>query len=102
MRAQYPYPDAETIVELTRARKNTPVQEAIEWILQIFDTPFGIFGTADALHNHDAYYLVCNPHQDLLVRVGSHVIETRELAERVEGRKFTIGRDVFRRANSIV
>ena len=96
------YPDAERIVEVTRTRKNTPVQEAIEWFLQLFDAPFSIFGTADALHNHDANYLVRNPHQDLLVRVGSHEIETRELSERVEGRKFTIGQDVFRRGNTIV
>lgn len=93
------YPQATSIWALSRTRHNTGSQNVLEWIISLFSDAngFGIFGTADALADHDARYLVESANRQLLVSVGKHEITSRELGERIDARKFTIGNDVFRR-----
>lgn len=92
------YPQATEVWALSRGRKNTRGQEALEWVVGLLtDAPFGIFGAADALDDHDARYLVDSAHRQLLVSVSAHEITSVELGERITAKKFTIGHDVFRR-----
>ncbi len=96
------YPQAEAIWELGRMKRNTKPQSAIEWVLAfVTDAPFGFFGTADAVANHDAHYLVDAANRQLLVRVGAHEIESHELGEKVSGKTFTLGQDAFRRGAKV-
>ena len=91
------FPDA-TIWPLSRLRRNTRVQEGIEWVtMLLFDAPYGLFGSADALSHRDAHYLVEQKNRQLLARVGAGVVESRELTEPVAGRTFTLGLDTFRK-----
>lgn len=93
------FPDA-TIYPLSRLRKNTKNQNVIEWTLAfVAETPFGIFGTADSFDNRDAYYLVEQKNRQLLARVSKEAVESQELMHPVTGKKFTVGRDVFRRVS---
>lgn len=94
------YPQATSVWALARSQRNTRSQNALEWIISLFSDAngFGIFGTADALSDHDARYLVESANRQLLVSVGQHAITSRELGERITGKKFTIGQDSFRRA----
>lgn len=89
-----------TIYPLSRMRSNNRVQEGLEWALMlVFDTPYGVFGTADAFNDMDARYLVEEPNRQLLARVGKDGVESRELPERVTGRSFRIGQDRYRRTS---
>lgn len=90
------YPQAR-VWTLSRRRTNTGVQEALEWLTSLF----GLFGTADALQNHDAYYLVETPTRQLVVRVGRHELTSQELRERVTARSFSVGHDAFRRTGEV-
>ena len=97
------YPKATKIWSLSRAKNNNRAQEAIEWFLAIgFDTPFGIFGTADSLHNRSAYYLVEEGNRFVLANVTKVAVEGRELATAPEGATFLIGDDTFRRAGELL
>ena len=97
------YPQAESIWALGRMRQNTRPQSVMEWVLAFFtDAPFGIFGAADAIGDPDPYYLVDTTHRQLLVRVGAHEIESRELGEKVSGKSFTLGQDSFRRGAKVL
>lgn len=92
------YPHASEIVALARSHVNDKRESAFEWFLAFFfDAPFGTVGGADAATNHDPYYLVTKEHQQLLVRVGAHEIESRELTEQITASTFTVGQDRFRR-----
>lgn len=90
----------QTVWPLVRMKKNTKGEELMEWLLSIvFDGSFGIFGLTDSINNRDSYYLVDEPSRQLLVRVSKEAVEARELAQPVQGTKFTVGLDVFRRGS---
>lgn len=92
------FPRATTIWPLSRVKRNSRVQEAIEWLLLIvFDVPPGTFGTADALNDRAVCYLVEEENRFVLARVSRSAVEGRELAKAPAGNKFAIGDDIFRR-----
>lgn len=93
------YPQATEVWELARTHVNDKKESVFETVVAFFfDSPFGLVGGADAAKNHDPYYLVTKDHQQLLVRVGAHELESRELNETVSEKTFTIGQDRFRRS----
>lgn len=96
------FPNADSIWALTRTRRNSPVQEGLEWIFSIlFDSPFHMFGLADSLDNRASYYLVRDGNKHLLAHVTREFAEARELMEPPPAqRKFTIDQDEFLRAPS--
>lgn len=84
------------LTALMRSRKNSRVQESIEWASAIlFDSPFNLFATADSIANRDEYYLAQKDERQLLVQVSKNKVEARELAEKVESGKFFVGSDRF-------
>ncbi len=96
------YPDASEVWALSRVLETTRKQNVVEWLSALaIDTPFGLFGTTDAVNNHDADYLVTKPHQQVLVRVGKHELESRELNETITAASFTLGHDRFRRTTQV-
>lgn len=91
------YPNA-TIWPLSHSKKETKSQSAVEWLNAIvFDGPFNIFKTADAVSNQNTYYLVEEKQRTLLVQVSPEAVESRELTQDLSAGKFTIGRETFKK-----
>ena len=85
--------DADAIYPLIR-RKNLNFRE---FLLDLF-TSWGVSQLADYAVNTDGYYLVEKTNRQYLVRVSDEFITTRELADRVDPGKFTVGGYRFRKA----
>lgn len=94
------FPQATAIHPLSRTKKNTRTQSIIEWFnALVFDGPFNLFSTADALGDRAAYYLVTEPNRSLLARVTSTDVEAHELPEPVPtARSFTFNQQEFYKA----
>ncbi|NLZ57792.1 MAG: helix-turn-helix domain-containing protein, partial [Corynebacterium sp.] len=76
------FPQATAIYPLSRVKKNTRSQSILVWFnALVFDGPFNLFSTTDALRNRAAYYLVTEPNRSLLARVGSTDVAAHELPE---------------------
>ena len=68
-----------------------------EWLADLIAGP-GIIQGADYLRDSSAYYLVEVSGKQLLVNVSAEFITSRELASKVDPKKFDFGTDTFRKA----
>ena len=68
-----------------------------EWLTDLIAGP-GIIQGADYLNNKSAHYLVESGGKQLLVDVSEDFITSRELANKVDPKKFDFGNYSFRKA----
>ena len=84
---------ADAIYPLIRRKRMSKV----EWRVDLIAGP-GIIQGADYLNNTSAYYLVEIGGKQLLAEVSADFIISRELASRVDPKKFDFGNYTFRKA----
>ncbi len=84
---------AEAIYPLIRRKRMSKA----EWLADLVAGP-GIIQGADYLGDPSAYYLVETGGRQLLVNVSADFITSRELANRVDPKKFDFGNHTFRKA----
>ena len=84
---------ADAIYPLIRRKK----MRLAEWLVDFFVAP-GMIQGADYLNDLSAYYLVETGGRQLLVKVSSDFIVSRELANRVDPKKFDFGNYTFKKA----
>ncbi len=84
---------ADAIYPLIRKKKMSKA----EWITDFFAGP-GIIQGADYLNDGVAYYLVETGEKQFLVNVSSDFITSRELAKKVDPKKFDYGNHTFKKA----
>ncbi len=84
---------ADAIYPLIRRKRMSKV----EWLVDLIAGP-GIIQGADYLNNASAYYLVEIGGKQLLAEVSADFIISRELASRVDPKKFDFGNYMFRKA----
>ena len=87
------YSVADAIYPLIRRKK----MSKSEWFVDLIAGP-GIIQGADYLNNTSAYYLVETGGRQLLVNVSADFITSRELANKVDPKKFDFGNYTFRKA----
>ena len=87
------YGNADAIYPLIRKKR----MNRAEWLAD-FIAGAGIIQTADYLSDPSAWYLVETGSKQLLVNVTSDFIITRELATKVDPKKFDFGNHTFRKA----
>ena len=87
------FKDADAIYPLIRRKR----MNKAEWLAD-FITGAGIIQGADYLRDSSAYYLVEMGGKQLLVIVSADFITSRELANKVDPKKFDFGAYTFRRA----
>ena len=87
------YSGADAIYPLIRRKR----MSKIEWLTDLIAGP-GIIQGADYLRDSSAYYLVETDGKQLLVNVSADFITSRELANRVDPKKFDFGTYMFRKA----
>lgn len=87
------YSGADAIYPLFRRKR----MSKIEWLTDLIAGP-GIIQGADYLRDSSAYYLVETGGKQLLVNVSADFITSRELANRVDPKKFDFGTYMFRKA----
>ncbi|MGN0518676.1 MAG: helix-turn-helix domain-containing protein [Acutalibacteraceae bacterium] len=92
------FPDAE-IHTLIGEEKPTKGEKVIDNALGFLtDAPFGIPGLINSVKNADKqFYLVEKDGKQFLVTVTDEFIETRKLANRINGKKFEIGNRKFKK-----
>ena len=78
--------DANFIYPLMRKKKLTPIENVLDFITQP-----GIFDLAYQLKDRNEYYLIEKENQQYFVSVSKEFIETRQLSNRVNPKKFSIG-----------
>ena len=78
--------DANFIYPLMRKKKLTPIENVLDFITQS-----GIFDLAYQLKDRNEYYLIEKENQQYFVSVSKEFIETRQLSNRVNPKKFSIG-----------
>ena len=91
------YPDADSIHPLIRQKKLSRVES----ILDFFTFP-GVFDIADRFADTSAYYFVERNGEQYLVNVSKEFITSTRLARRITEKKFTIGKNIFRKAEYTV
>ncbi len=84
---------ADAIYPLIRRKR----MRKAEWFADLIAGP-GIIQGADYLRDSSAYYLVEKSGKQLLVNVSAEFITSRELANKVNPKKFDFGTDTFRKA----
>ena len=87
------YSAADAIYPLIRRKKMSKG----EWFADFIAGP-GIIQGADYLNDTSAYYLVETGGRQLLVNVSAEFITSRELANKVDPKKFDFGNYTFRKA----
>ena len=87
------FSDADAIYPLIRRKRMSKV----EWLAD-FIAGAGIIQGADYLRDTSAYYLVETGGKQLLVNVSADFITSRELANKVDPKKFDFGSYTFRKA----
>jgi hypothetical protein len=87
------YCEADAIYPLIRRKR----MSKCEWIADFLAGP-GIIQGADYLNDASAYYLVESGGKQLLVNVTSDFITSRELANKVDPKKFDFGNYTFKKA----
>ena len=87
------YSGADAIYPLIRRKR----MSKIEWLTDLIAGP-GIIQGADYLRDSSAYYLVETGGKQLLVNVSADFITSRELANKVDPKKFDFGTYMFRKA----
>ena len=95
------YPQAEIFNLL--ADKQTKKDRIIDNIIGLAtDTSFGLPKLVSQVNDTDnEYYLVTTDSKQFLVLVTSEFMESRELSERVEGKKFSVGEIQFKKFRKI-
>ncbi len=92
------HPRSTRIWPLIRKKLSTKAERVFDWLGFIFsDTILGTFSSIDALSNRDAYYRVEENGRQFLARVTKEVVESQELLQPIEGSKFTIGMNRFKK-----
>ncbi|MBQ6389386.1 MAG: helix-turn-helix transcriptional regulator [Mogibacterium sp.] len=89
----FKYSRAEAIYPLIRRKR----MRKAEWITDFLVGP-GIIQGADYINDASAHYLVEYEGKQLLVNVAKDFITSRELANRVDPKKFDFGNYTFRKA----
>lgn len=90
------YRDADKIYALIRTKK----LNKIEFVLDLIVEP-GIFNVTDSLSNLDAYYIIESNDKQLLVRVSKEVIESRVLNIKINGKKFELEGNIFKKVYTL-
>lgn len=85
--------DATKIYPLIRTKKMSKA----EWLLDFVVQP-GVVQLVDYLNDNSAYYLVEKNDKQYLVKVTKDFIITNELAEKVNAKKFIIGKHMYKSA----
>jgi transcriptional regulator with XRE-family HTH domain len=84
---------ADAIYPLIRRKKMSKA----EWVTDLIAGP-GIIQGADYLSDNSTYYLIESGGRQLLVSVSSDFITSRELANKVDPKKFDFGNHTFKKA----
>ncbi len=87
------YSGADAIYPLIRRKKMSKA----EWLTDFIAGP-GIIQGADYLSDSSSYYLVESGSKQLLVNISADFISSRELANKVDPKKFDFGNYTFRKA----
>lgn len=87
------YSDAGLIQPLIRHKK----KNKLEWLVDFIVQP-GIIQINDYLEDSSTYYLVEKDGRQILVRVSQDFITSCDLVTKVDPKKFTFGKYLFRRA----
>lgn len=87
------FSEADAIYPLIRRKKMSKA----EWLTDFIAGP-GIIQGADYLSDSSSYYLVESGSKQLLVNVSADFIASRELANKVDPKKFDFGNYTFRKA----
>ena len=87
------YSEADAIYPLIRRKKMSKA----EWLTDFIAGP-GIIQGADYLSDSSSYYLVESGSKQLLVNISADFISSRELANKVDPKKFDFGNYTFRKA----
>lgn len=87
------FSNADAIYPLIRRKK----MSKLEWAADLIVGP-GIMQGADYLNDASAYYLVETGSKQLLVNVSTDFLTTRELANKVDPKKFEFGKYTFTKA----
>ena len=89
----FKFREAESIYPLVRRKRMSKA----EWITDLI-AGLGIIQEADYLRDPSAYYLVETGEKQLVVNVSADFIKSRELANKVDPKKFDFGNYTFRKA----
>ena len=89
--------DADAIYVLFRTRKLNKVERWIDFIIQP-----GVVDILDQLNEIAAYYLIEKGTKQYLVRITKDFITTNELADKVDVKKFIIGKYRFKKGYQIL
>ena len=89
----FSFHEADAIYPLVRRKR----MNKVEWLADLIAGP-GIIQGADYLRDSSAYYLVETVGKQLLVNVSADFITSRELANKVDPKKFDFGNYMFRKA----
>ncbi len=89
--------DASAIYSLLRTRK----MSRVEWWIDFFIQP-GVVDILDQLSEIASYYLVEKGAKQYLVKVTKDFITTSELADRIDTKKFVIGKYKFTKSYQIL
>lgn len=87
------FSNADAIYPLIRRKK----MSKLEWAADLIVGP-GIMQGADYLNDASAYYLVETSSKQLLVNVSTDFLTTRELANKVDPKRFEFGKYTFTKA----
>lgn len=87
------YKDTDAIYPLLRSKK----MNKAEWITDFLVQP-GIIQGADYLNDMSAYYLLETGGKQLIVKVSDDFIITSEIANKVNPKKFELGKYIFKKA----
>ncbi len=89
--------DADSIFALARTRK----MNKVEWLVDFIVQP-GVVDVLDQLNEIATYYLVEKASKQYLVKVTKDFITTNELADKVDVKKFVIGKYKFKKLYQIL
>lgn len=87
------YSEADAIYPLIRRKKMSKA----EWLTDFIAGP-GIIQGADYLSDSSSYYLVESGSKQLLVNISADFISSREMANKVDPKKFDFGNYTYRKA----
>lgn len=92
-------PQAVQIYPLIRKKKLSKLESVLEWTVM---PSFGAFEAVDQLNDGNSYYLADTGDKQLFVSVSNEFIEYSEMTSRVEGKKFEIGKSIYRKAGYVL
>lgn len=89
--------DADAIYVLFRSRK----MNKVEWLIDFIVEP-GVVDVIDQLNEIVTFYLVEKDRKQYLVKITKDFITTCELVDKVDARKFSVGKYRFKKAYQIL